>query len=109
MKNRGSRSIFTSLFENENVLTEVVAPERKGRSPILLKKQNEKLIHRYYYYIKITRKQYQDTLTILEDEFTLSQRTIINIISQEHQSLRTLNTNKPDTNFFKRKYPYFVW
>ena len=109
MKNRGSRSIFTSLFEDDKVSAEVAAPERKGRSPILLKKQNEKLVHRYYYYIKISRKQYQDTLTILEEEFSLSQRTIINIISQEHTALRTLNSSKPDTTFFKRKYPYYVW
>jgi hypothetical protein len=109
MMKRGNRSIFNSLFQDENVSVEVVPPERKGRSPLLLKKQNEKLVHRYYFYIKIVRKQYQDTLAILEDEFTLSQRTIVNIISQEHVMLRALNGDKPESKYFKSKYPYLVW
>ena len=56
---RGHRSIFTSLFPEETKNTDVLeAPERKGRSEMLILKRNELLVCRYYYYVKMRRLEY---------------------------------------------------
>lgn len=107
---RGSRSIYQSLFNDEvTQLSTITVPERKGRSEVLMAKQTELLICRYYYYIKIQRKQYLDTLALLEDEIFFSQRTITNKISEHSTLLRELNSTKPDVKWFRNKYPFIVW
>lgn len=107
---RGSRSIYQSLFKDENEqLSTITVPERKGRSEVLMAKQTELLICRYYFYIKIQRKQYLDTLALLEDEIFFSQRTITNKISENASLLRELNNTKPDIKWFRNKYPFMMW
>lgn len=83
--------------------------ERKGRSDRLKQKQNELIISRYWYYIKIERLQYQDALAKLEDEIFLAQLTIIRIIDAGSEQLKQYQKEKPDVRFFKEKYPWLVW
>jgi hypothetical protein len=105
---RGHRSIFTSLFPDDTTTAPAVV-ERKGRSEVLLLKRNEALICRYYWLVKIEAKQYQITLAQLEDEFFISERTIIDILQQNSGILKALVTDKTNTSFFKKKYPWLSW
>ena len=106
---RGSRSIFQNLF-NDDVATDTIAlPERKGRSEELVQKRNELLVCRHYYYTRIIELQYHRCLQKLEAEFFLSQRTIIDIINNQSRLLKSINAQKPQAKYFKEKYPFIVW
>lgn len=105
---RGSRSIFTSLFENEPPPVVVVA-ERKGRSEVLLNKRNELLICRYYYHARIMGLQYAVSLRKLEGEMYIAERTIINTLEQNRDILKALIATKPTVKYFRDKFPAFQW
>jgi hypothetical protein len=105
---RGSRKLFNNLlFDDEPVL--VLAPERKGRNELLVDKRNELLVCRYYYYAKLEAKQYLAILSILENEFFLAQRTIVDILNKESELLYNLKSARPDVKYFRTKYPWLHW
>lgn len=109
---RGRRSIFLSLFENETNFNDGMAPlpERKGRNEALHNKRNELLIHRYYYHTRLAGRQYPEVLIILEqNEFFISQRTIVDTIQAHGPLLSHLNGTKPQLKFFKEKFPFMSW
>ncbi|SEW02107.1 hypothetical protein SAMN05428988_1329 [Chitinophaga sp. YR573] len=105
---RGHRSIFISLFEND-VQTIPSPAERKGRSEALILKRNELLICRYYYLVKISALQYQSALTRLENEFFLSERTIIDILAKNRDITRHFLTTKPSLKYLRDRYPSMTW
>lgn len=107
---RGERSIFQTLFSDNTPQTaQLPLPERKGRSEALKLRQNEMIICRYYYYIKIQGRQYDKALELLQDEVFLSVRTIIDIINRDRGQLKTLQQLKPDLKYFRTKYPFLNW
>ena len=105
---RGERSIYQSLFDDAPV-AQLPAPERKGRSEVLKLKQNELIICRYFYHVKINGVKYPQALAILQDEVYLAPRTIIEIISKENAHLKMLQQAKPDVKYFQKKFPHFNW
>ena len=53
----------------------------KGRDTALIKKRDEALLRRYYFWTEIQRLRFDDALTILsEQEFFISQERILRII-----------------------------
>jgi hypothetical protein len=53
----------------------------KGRSKELIKRRNEALLRRYEYWTEVKRRRFDDVLRILsEDEFFVSEATILNIL-----------------------------
>lgn len=109
MQIRGSRSLFSNLFQEETSALLVSAPEKKGRSEVLVNKRNELLVCRYYYHIKIMGKQYVPTLKILEEEIFLTQRTITDALQKQQPLLKEMQATKPDVKYFRNKYPWMVW
>lgn len=105
---RGNRSIYISLFENE-VHSIPKTVERKGRSEALILKRNELLICRYYYCVKILNLQYHVAIIKLENEFFISQRTIIDMISKNDGILKTFLITKPTVKYFRDRYPFMAW
>lgn len=106
----GQRSLYQSLFAEMQLAPVVDVLTRKGRSELLKQKQNELIICRYYYHIKIIGRQYESTLELLEQqEVFLSQRTLVDIISNNQPLLRNLHNTRPDVKYFRHKYPHFVW
>ncbi len=106
---RGQRKIFNHLLFPEQEQPALKVVERKGRSERLKNLQNELIIARYWYYIKLQRLQYQDALETLEKEMFLAQLTIIRIIDAGVEQLRSYQQGKPEVKFFKEKYPWLVW
>lgn len=99
---------YLSLF-SETIPSAKIKSEKKGRSKLHHHNRNIFLAHRYYYHAKIRGNNYHSTLQNLEDETFLCQRTITDAIDDVRFVLTELNALKPDVNYFKRKYPYFVW
>lgn len=107
---RGSQSIYNTLFKDESVpVPDTTAPERRGRSEVLKTKQNELIVCRYYYYIKLQERQYEKTLELLRDEVFLAERTLVDIINRHSGQLKELHKMKPDLKFFRSKYPHLNW
>ena len=109
--NRGSRSLYSSLFEEDQTNTSTLPkPERKGRSEILIAQRNELLVYRYYYHAKIQEKKYMKALTTLEKELFLSTRTITDILSEHNAQLQELvRTKKPTVKELRELFPMMVW
>lgn len=108
----GQRSLYQSLFTDtqQAPVVDILTRERKGRSETLKAKQNELIVCRYYYHIKIAAMQYEATLQKLEnEEIFLSQRTITDILNANSNLLRNLHNTKPDLKYFRNKYPHFIW
>jgi hypothetical protein len=107
----GQRSLYQSLFtETEPApVVDILTREKKGRSEVLKAKQNELIVCRYYYFIKVEERQYEKTLDLLANEIFLSKRTIIDIIAANNNLLGNLHRTKPDIKYFRNKYPHIVW
>jgi hypothetical protein len=107
---RGIRNFQSLLFEE----TTTTAPmgdraKRFGRDLALAEKRNELLAHRYYYYVKIVRKNYPDTLQALQLEFFLSEYQISRVIADSGNVLARLKKIQPATKYFMAMYPHLVW
>lgn len=105
---RGHQNIFTSVLFEEFTPKPLPLVERKGRSDVLKQRQNELIAHRYYYYIKLQRRIYEDAIAIVSDEIMLAPITLIRIIDSS-DVLKQLQTLKPDVKYFRNKYPWLVW
>lgn len=103
----GHRTLFDSLFPKEP--SNHTSTVQVGRSADLIALRNELLIHRYYYFARIKRMQYQDCLAALEVELFIAERTIINTMNDNRLSLKELSNKKPELHYFKKKYPHLVW
>ena len=107
---RGHKTIYLSLFDNPPESSSPKTKERKGRNELLHTKRNELLIHRYYFYTRVAGRQYGHALNIMEqEEFFISERTIINTVMANSELLTELNSRRPDKKFFKDKYPFMNW
>lgn len=106
---RGHRSIYNAVLFDDQPAPAMKVVERKGRSNSLKEKQNELIVCRYWYYIKLKRRTYPDTLELLENEIFLAQLTIIRIIQANDVLLKSFQETKPNEKFFQKKYPYIVW
>jgi predicted transcriptional regulator len=103
------RNIYLSLFDNEKLQPAPVV-ERRGRSEMLVQRRNELLLHRHFFYYKIKRVQYHIGLQALEQEFFLTERTIVDIVQNDNVVLKTLKSINPDdAKYFKRKFPFMNW
>lgn len=106
---RGHQSIYNALLFDDQPAPQLKVVERKGRSNALKEKQNELIVCRYWYYVKLKRKNYPDTLNELENEIFLAQLTIVRILQANDKLLKEFQETKPNEKYFQKKYPFFVW
>jgi len=81
----------------------------KGRSKDFIVSRNNKLIHRYYYHVRILKLGYNEVFAALCKEFDLSHVRIAEIISDEAARLRKLQEAKLTRAHLKKMFPYFCW
>lgn len=81
----------------------------RGRSEVLIRERNECICHRYFYYAKVCRLHYDTTLTYLYKEFFLTERTIIDIISKNHLTMKEISQKKPSKRMLQQKFPFLNW
>jgi hypothetical protein len=106
---RGIRVYQSLLFTETAIAT--AAPEKKfnGRDPALVEARNKLIATRYYYYVKLIRRNYPDTISALQAEFFLSDIQISRIISEEGATLHLLKQENPNAKALAGKYPFMVW
>jgi hypothetical protein len=106
---RGHRTSYQSLFNDTPPVIETTSPERRGRSEQLKLAQNELLVCRYYYHVKIKGLKYLEALNILRFEVFLEIRTIQDILAKENAHLKMLHQAAPDIKYFQKKYSWINW
>jgi len=101
---RGSR-----LFNQLTVPQLGYAKGEKGRNKLLISKRNNYLIYRYYYYAKIKKRTYSDTLITLSNEFFLTERTIADIIQKSSDEIIKVFKEKLNIKQLTEKIYYLNW
>lgn len=111
---RGARllnSIFEeSQLEQMKVETAKETTER-GRSLELLRRRNERLVDRLYYYRFLKKLRDEDYYALLEQQFDLSISTIGQIIVLDEWTthMRVLMRDKTTERDLRKKWDWMVW
>lgn len=105
---RGLRTNYLMLFPQDEI-AEKQKGDRRGRSDDLVKKRNESLIDRHFFFVKHKGYNYPKCLDELEKEYFISQYTIALIIQQNNDQLKQLQAQKPAVSYFKKKYAHLNW
>lgn len=103
---RGQKSLF------DNFITPVIDIQKEtgiGRSKLLISQRDRRLIHRYYYYTQLRRRNFPDTISILSVQFDLSEFRIVTCITTNRDILKDLSSRKPNLKELERLYPWMNW
>ena len=84
-------------------------PGRKGRNNSLIKKRNDCLIARYFYYCYFKNKCYEEVIRLLISEFFLSAPTILNIIQENTEHIIFLKQKSPTMYYFTHRWEHMKW
>lgn len=82
---------------------------RKGRSLELLSRRDLKLAYRFYYYCQIRKEPYESTISLLELEFDIRERVIIDRLRCNQETLDKLFQERPNTSILRKEIPYMMW
>ncbi len=82
---------------------------RKGRSHELLRRRDEKLAVRFYYHAHILGGSYSDILQRLQEEFDLSEKTVMASLRANQKVLNQLFATRPKASELRKRYPYWCF
>jgi hypothetical protein len=71
--------------------------------------RNYKIACRFHYHFYIKGLRYERTLTVLHQEFDLSETRIAQLIMAGREHLEQLKAEKADTKMLQKRFPYFSW
>lgn len=104
---RGQQSIFA------DILPQIIKPKQDGigRNKNLNSRRNSKLVHRYYYYVKLQPRPltYDYVINTVASEFDLSETRLIVIIQQNEKQLKKLIAENPTKKDLEKLFPYLCW
>jgi hypothetical protein len=88
---KGRRTLFDNFIpEGEKRVF------KKGRSAHLLRKRDEMMMIRYFYYTEVKRYRFDDVLKVLsEEEFFIETQTILNRLTSLDLKIKEYFDNKP--------------
>jgi hypothetical protein len=104
---RTGHTLFNELTETQEAPSGIKI--RKGRSEELLAQRDDRLIHRYLYYLLYTELRQDVINQHLEEEFDLTGGRILTIIYTYASEIRKLRQNPPTILQLRSKYPHLVW
>lgn len=82
---------------------------QKGRSQDLLRRRDQKLATRFYYFTSICGLEYRQTIDHLYEEFDISEKAIVTRLRTSQQFLNELFNQQPPLHLLRKKYPYLVF
>lgn len=107
MSSRRGNHLYNELFPLDEAVTSTT--QRRGRSEDQDAERNDRLIHRYLFYGFITGLRYELLTKIISIEFTLSQRTVQNLLAENNAKLRKIRASLPTKKELERKWPFLNW
>ena len=99
------QNVFKEIAKGINI----EQPLRKGRNNSLVKKRNECLANRYFYYATFKGMCYEETIRQLVGEFFLSPSTIANLVLENSDLLQSLKKKEPSLYYFQTRWPHLKW
>lgn len=106
---RGIQAYNQLLFNVDVVEQPVIKADFSGRDPQLIEARDTFLLHRYYYYAKLLRKQYADVLHNLGKETFLSKTQVQRIVQNKLEQVLEIKRAAPTAKDLQKMYPYIVW
>lgn len=103
--NRKGIRFFNEMTEEKKVVYSI----KRGRSSDLIQKRNECLVLRYYFHSKIRRLKYEDVLSVLSEEFFLSEYTIVKIVSLIPDIAREAFRAEITVTELQKRYQFLKW
>jgi len=100
------QTLFNELTTNDEKPTSLGL---RGRNKVLISIRNECLLYRYYYYARLVKSNFPDTLKCLSEEFFLSERTIVDILSNEGVKLKRITDEKMSIKKLIEKFNHLKW
>lgn len=102
-------SIYNNLLFTDNTQEDKPSSPSIGRSPELISKRDEFLLHRFYWKTKVERKVYPDVFQELSEELWLSKIQIQKIITSKIDEVLRIKNSKPDVKDLRSKWPHIIW
>jgi len=102
---RGHETLFLKIFPPSVDLEAA----KKGQRNTQTERRDSVLTYRYYYWVHLRRKRYDDALSELEREFFLSAAVVVQRLDQRREQLKELVITKPGPVELKKILPHFNW
>jgi hypothetical protein len=102
---RGHQSLFAEFLP----ITTPLEKSRKGRSETLDSQRNECIIDRYLFVVNNTGLRYDLVIKIISADFFLAERTITDLLSNNHQQLKKARDLQLDRKDLEKKWPQYNW
>ncbi|WP_316777777.1 hypothetical protein [Pedobacter antarcticus] len=102
---RGHQTLFSNIFPSSIKRDS----DRKGSRNVFIEQRDIALATRYYYYIHLRRKRYDDTLSDLEKEFFLTADVIVTRLTPYVDFIKELNQRNINVVSIRRQYPNWNW
>ena len=103
---RGVRIFANLLKENASLGTNI---KKTGRSKELIKQRNDLLLHRFYFKVKIERKNYEDTIDELHTEFHLSKMQVQRLIGSNGDEILAIKKEAPTVKALQIQWKFINW
>ena len=105
MSNRGIRTLFNDLIEEDQYPLKVV----KGRSEELDDLRNECLVTRYLYMMQLTGWRLDLLKKMIAVDFFLRIRTVEKILDANYMLLKKIREKLPAKKELEKKWPQYSW
>lgn len=97
-------SLANEIYKEE--IQKTAAKHVKG---VFTDNRNYKIACRFHYHFYIKGLRYERTLTVLHQEFDLSELRIAQLIMSGREYLEQLKAEKADGKTLQKRFPYFNW
>ncbi len=102
---KGQQSLFSELFEEQVIRTE----EKPRPRNFFMPDRNLHLAYRYYFWAEIKFMRYDKCLEYLEKEFYITDVRIIDILSDNRNSINEIVKTKPTIKDLQKIIPHLNW
>jgi hypothetical protein len=96
------------LIEEETPVVSMTA-QQIGRSPELIAARDNFLLHRFYFKVRLQRKNRVDTIDELQKETYLSKTMIGKILQAKADNILLIKKQEPSVELLKEAWPHIIW
>lgn len=107
MKVRGGKAL--RLFDVEQIVAQEEREDQRGRDPELLRKRNEHMMYRIFYYRRNAMLAREWALKKVAQEFYLTESTLGQFMEDNYELAEEVANEKPTIQELRKKYPFFRW
>jgi hypothetical protein len=103
---RGQRRLFN------DIITPVIEIQKStgfGRNKVLMANRDTCMMYRYYFYVSILRKNYQDAIAIVSQQFFLSEIRVVECMQDNTELRHRIFKEKLSVKELKQRFDWLIW